>query len=307
MRALVTGGAGFVGSHLCEALILRGYEVWAVDDLTSGRKENLASGVTFIERDVAYHDLDDLGPVDLVAHLACPASPADYLARPLETLRTCADGTRHAAELALLHDARFLMTSTSEVYGDPAVHPQPEGYWGNVNPTGERAVYDEGKRYAEALVMAMYRKHGLRLRLARLFNSYGPRLRSGDGRVVSNFIVAALRGAPLTVYGDGAQTRSLCFVDDTVAGLVALALSENVGPVNIGNPDERRVIDLARLIIELVGSKSVLEYRRLPSDDPARRCPDIGLARRQLGWEPQVSVEDGLLRTISWFRAFGLY
>jgi dTDP-glucose 4,6-dehydratase len=307
MRVVVTGGAGFLGSHLCEALIDRGDSVVCVDDLSSGRLTNLEP----LEREASFEliigdvseKLDVKGHVDAVMHLASAASPPDYLARPIETLVTGSEGTRHALELAERNGARFVLASTSEVYGDPAVHPQVESYCGNVNPIGPRSVYDEAKRFSEALTMAWHTSRGLDIGIVRIFNTYGPRLRPGDGRVVSNFIVQALGSAPVTVYGDGSQTRSLCFVEDEIRGLVALLDSDVVGPVNIGNPHEVTVLELADRVLALTGSTSVVEHRPLPADDPVRRCPDISAARRELGWEPRVELDDGLLRTIRAFEA----
>ena len=306
-RVVVTGGAGFLGSHICERLLARGDQVVCVDDFSSGRRSNVEAlggrpEFTLIEADVAVA-LPVPGPVDQVLHLASAASPVDYLERPLETLAVGSEGTRHCLELAAAHRARFLLASTSEVYGDPALHPQPEHYWGNVNPIGPRSVYDEAKRFAEALTMAWHRLGRVHVGIARIFNTYGPRLRPGDGRVVSNFIAQALTGRELTVYGDGRQTRSLCYVDDEVTGLLALLDSDLVGPVNVGNPDEHTVLDLAQKIVQLCGSLSPVVHRPLPADDPTRRCPDISQARQELGWEPRVSLEDGLTRTIEWMRA----
>jgi dTDP-glucose 4,6-dehydratase len=304
-RIVVTGGAGFLGSHLCEALIARGDEVVCVDDLSSGRLENLAALEAVNAFEVIIEDvsskLEVKGDVDAVMHLASAASPPDYLARPIETLLVGSVGTRNALELAAANNARFILASTSEVYGDPAVHPQVESYWGNVNPVGPRSVYDEAKRFAEAISMAWHTTHGLNIGIVRIFNTYGPRLRPGDGRVVSNFIVQALRSRPLTIYGDGSQTRSLCYVEDEIKGLIALLDSDVTGPVNIGNPHEVTVLGLAEKILELTGSDSPMEYFPLPTDDPVKRCPDIAQARRELGWEPLISLDDGLTRTI---RAF---
>ena len=304
---VVTGGAGFLGSHLCEALVARGDRVVAVDDLSTGVTDNVASlvgnpGFELVTADVSEGIAVD-GPVDAVMHFASPASPPDYLARPLETLAVGSEGTRHALGLAAAHGARFVLASTSEVYGDPTVHPQPETYWGNVNPVGPRSVYDEAKRFAEALTMAWHRARGVDVGILRIFNTYGPRLRPGDGRVVSNFLVQAIEGRPLTVYGDGSQTRSLCFVDDEVAGILALLDSGLTGPVNIGNPAELTVLELAHAILALTGSSSPLAYEPLPTDDPTRRRPDISLARRELGWEPVVPLEEGLRRTAEFFTA----
>ena len=303
-RIAVLGGSGFLGSHLCDFLLARGDEVVCVDNFSTGRRANVAHlddhpAFTLVEADISKAIPID-GPVTGVFDLASPASPPDYLALPLETLAVGSEGTRHGLELAGRHDARFLMASTSEVYGDPDVHPQAESYWGNVNPVGPRSVYDEAKRFSEALTMAHHRTLGTDVAIARIFNTYGPRLRPDDGRVVSNFLLQAMRGAPLTVYGDGSQTRSLCYVEDEVRGLVALFDSELVGPVNIGNPDEYTVVQLARTIIDLLGSSSVIEYSPLPTDDPTRRRPDITLARAELGWEPTTTLEDGLARTASY-------
>jgi len=306
-RVVVTGGAGFLGSHVCEALVTRGDRVVAVDDLSSGVLENMdglqqAPEFEFVHADVS-REIPVTGPVDAVMHLASPASPPDYLRRPLETLAVGSEGTRRALTLAADHGARFLLASTSEVYGDPLVHPQEETYWGNVNPVGPRSVYDESKRFAESLTMAWHRTRGADVGIVRIFNTYGPRLRPGDGRVVSNFLVQAIERRPLTVYGDGSQTRSLCFVDDEVAGILALLDSGLTGPVNIGNPDEYTVLDLAHAVLELTGSSSTITFEALPVDDPSRRRPDISLARRELGWEPTVPLEEGLRRTAEFFVA----
>jgi nucleoside-diphosphate-sugar epimerase len=306
-RVVVAGGAGFLGSHLCERLLERGDSVVCLDDLSTGSKENVAHllelerfrlVVTNVSEKV---DLGDDQRVDAVCHLASPASPPAYLARPFDTLAVGSEGTRRLAELARAHDARFLMASTSEIYGDPEVHPQVESYRGNVDPTGPRSVYDEAKRFAESLTMAMHRTHGVNVGIVRIFNTYGPRLSPGDGRVVSNFIVQALRGEPLTVYGDGSQTRSLCYVDDEIAGLVALLDSSLTGPVNIGNPDERTMLELAHFVLEATGSSSGIAFEPLPQDDPTRRCPDITLARTELGWEPTTGLAEGIERTIEYF------
>jgi len=300
-RLVVLGGAGFLGSHLCDHLLARGDEVVCVDDFSTGRRDNLAHlasrpRCSLVEADVSEGIPVD-GAVDGVFHLASPASPPDYLARPLQTLAAGSEGTRHGLELAAACGARFLLASTSEVYGDPTVHPQVESYWGNVNPVGPRSVYDEAKRFAEALTMAHARTLGTDVAVARIFNTYGPRLRPDDGRVVSNFVVQALRGDDLTIYGDGSQTRSLCYVADEVAGLVALFDSDLTGPVNIGNPDEYTVSELARTIIEVTGSSSGVVHRPLPVDDPTRRRPDITLARNALGWEPTTPLAEGLALT----------
>jgi dTDP-glucose 4,6-dehydratase len=306
-RVVVTGGAGFVGSHLCEALLERGDEVVCVDDLSSGRTENLheaerSSGFELVVADVS-EGLAIAGRVDAVAHLASPASPPEYLQRPLQTLAVGSRGTEAALDLAAEHGARFLLASTSEVYGDPLVHPQPESYWGNVNPIGPRSVYDEAKRFAEALTMAYRRARDVNTGIVRIFNTYGPRLRASDGRVVSNFVTQALTGAPLTVYGDGSQTRSFCYVDDLVRGLVFMLDSDTSGPVNLGNPVEHTMVALAELILEMTGSRSEVVRRPLPVDDPVRRRPDISIAQAALGWEPTTNLPEGLGSTIEWFRS----
>ena len=307
--AVVAGGAGFLGSHLCDHLVERGDTVICLDDLSTGSRANVAHLlghdrfsliVTNVSEKVEI-ELPDGVKVDAVCNLASPASPPAYLARPFDTLAVGSEGTRRLLELARAHEARFLMASTSEVYGDPEVHPQVESYRGNVDPTGPRSVYDEAKRFSESLTMAMHRTHGVNVGIVRIFNTYGPRLAAGDGRVVSNFIVQALRGDPLTVYGDGSQTRSLCYVEDEIRGLVALLDSSLVGPVNIGNPDERTMLELARFVLEVTGSASEIVFEALPTDDPTRRCPDITLARRELGWEPTISLREGLERTIDYF------
>jgi dTDP-glucose 4,6-dehydratase len=306
-RVVVAGGAGFLGSHLCDSLIDRGDTVVCLDDLSTGSRDNVAHlldhdrfrlVVTNVSEVV---DLDDRESIDAVCNLASPASPPAYLARPFDTLAVGSEGTRRLLELAREHDARFLMASTSEVYGDPEVHPQVESYRGNVDPTGPRSVYDEAKRFSESLTMAMHRMYGVNVGIVRIFNTYGPRLSPGDGRVVSNFIVQALSGKPLTVYGDGSQTRSLCYVADEVRGLLALLDSDLTGPVNIGNPDERSMLDLARFVLDVTGSTSDIVFEPLPTDDPTRRCPDITLARKALCWEPQVGLREGIEATIGWF------
>ena len=305
-RVVVAGGAGFLGSHLCETLLARGDAVVCLDDLSTGSRDNVAhllgsSRFSLVVGDVS--EKVEIGPgdkVDAVCNLASPASPPAYLEHPLETLAVGSEGTRRLLELAYLHDARFLMASTSEIYGDPLVHPQVESYRGNVDPTGPRSVYDEAKRFAESITMAMHRFHGVDVAIARIFNTYGPRLTPGDGRVVSNFISQALRGEPLTVYGDGSQTRSLCYVDDEIAGLLALLDSSLTGPVNIGNPDERSVLELAHIVIELSGSDSPITFDPLPTDDPTRRCPDITLATSALGWSPKIGLHEGITRTMEY-------
>jgi dTDP-glucose 4,6-dehydratase len=303
-RALVTGGAGFLGSHVCERLLREGWEVTCLDSLLTGRQDNLAdfAGVErfrFQAYDVTEH-LDVDGDIDAVLHMASPASPPDYLRWPIETLRVGALGTLRALDLALRKEATFFLASTSEAYGDPLVHPQPESYWGNVNPVGPRSVYDEAKRYAEAATMAYYRAHGLSVRIARIFNTYGPRMRRDDGRAVPTFIQQALGGEPLTVHGDGTQTRSLCYVDDLVEGLYRLLASDLTGPVNVGNPSEVTVHELASLIRDITGSTSEIVHVDRPVDDPELRCPDISLAMTSLDWRPAVSLAEGLPRTIEW-------
>ncbi|MFB4197503.1 NAD-dependent epimerase/dehydratase family protein [Streptomyces carpaticus] len=306
-HAVVTGGAGFVGSHLCAELLDRGTEVTCVDDLCTAHPDHVRvltgrPGCTLLRADVT-EPFSVAQPVDLVLHFASPASPADYLRLPLHTLETGSLGTRNALALAREHGARFILASTSEVYGDPLEHPQSERYWGNVNPVGPRSVYDEAKRFAEALTVAEAEVHGTDAGIVRLFNTYGPRMRGHDGRAVPTFIRQALAGEPLTVTGDGRQTRSLTYVADTVAGVLAMAGSDLRGPVNIGNPDEITMLDLARLVIRLAGSSSGVRLIDRPTDDPMVRCPDITLARGKLQWEPRVTAPDGLARTIAWFRA----
>ena len=300
----MTGGAGFVGSWLCERLLADGAEVVCVDSYVTGSPEKVAHlrghpAFELVEADVS-DGVADLGRFDLVAHLACPASPVHYLRLPLETLRVASAGTVNCLDVARRDGARLLLASTSEVYGDPLEHPQPEEYWGNVNPIGPRSVYDEGKRFAEATVAAYRREHGVDTAIARIFNTYGPRMSLDDGRVVPAFTRQALEDEPLTVAGDGAQTRSLCWVEDTVDGLVRLLTSHEPGPVNIGNDDETTMLELARRIIELTGSRSTITHIPLPQDDPKVRRPDIGRARRTLGWSPQTSAEEGLKRTVRW-------
>jgi dTDP-glucose 4,6-dehydratase len=306
MRTVVTGAAGFLGSHLCDYLIERDHTVVGLDNFITGSMKNIehltdTGKFVIIKHDVTeYIDID--GPVDAVLHFASPASPVDYLELPIHTLKVGALGTHKALGLAKYKKARFLLASTSEVYGDPAVHPQREDYWGNVNPIGPRGVYDEAKRFAEALSFAYHRTHGVDTKIARIFNTYGPRMRSGDGRVVPNFITQALTGMPLTVYGDGTQTRSFCYVGDLVEGIFRLLMSDVNDPVNIGNPNEMNIIDFARKVIELTGSKSEMVFEELPEDDPKIRQPDIGRAKRLLGWEPKVSLEDGLREAIEFFK-----
>ena len=303
---VVAGGAGFLGSHLCDALIARGDSVVCLDDLSTGTRDNVAhlmdtEGFSLVVTDVSEKvELGSGDKVDAVCNLASPASPPAYLERPLQTLAVGSEGTRRLLELARTHEARFLMASTSEVYGDPEVHPQVESYRGNVDPTGPRSVYDEAKRFSESLTMAVHRTYGVDVGIARIFNTYGPRLAPGDGRVLSNFISQALRGEPLTVYGDGSQTRSLCYVADEIAGLIALLDSSLTGPVNIGSPDERTVLELAHLVLELSASDSPITFEPLPTDDPTRRCPDITLATGELGWRPTIGLRDGITRTIAY-------
>jgi dTDP-glucose 4,6-dehydratase len=304
-RAVITGGAGFLGSHLCGELLNGGYEVICVDNLQTGARSNIAqfanrNRFNFICADVT-QDLAVPGPVDLVLHLASAASPADYLRLPIQTLTVGSHGTRNALELARRKNSRFVLASTSEVYGDPKEHPQQESYWGNVNPVGPRSVYDEAKRYAEALTTAYRNTHRVNTGIVRIFNSYGPRLRPDDGRAIPTFVRQALLGDAIPVTGDGGQTRSICYVDDTIRGIIALAASAHPGPVNIGSPDEISMRALAGLIRDLSGSRSPIEFTERPVDDPAVRCPDITLARTVLGWEPLISMEDGLRRTIRWF------
>jgi dTDP-glucose 4,6-dehydratase len=306
LRVLVAGAAGFIGSHLCDALIGRGCEVVGVDSLLTGSRSNLRHlesepRFRFLEHDIV-DPLSLDGPVDAIFNLASPASPADYMAHPIETLRTGAEGSRNLLELARTKGACYLLASTSEVYGDPLEHPQRETYWGNVNPVGPRSCYDESKRFAEALTMAYRRQHGLCTHIARIFNTYGPRMQHDDGRIVPNFIVQALRNEPLTVYGDGSQTRSFCYVEDLVEGLILLRESKEHMPVNLGNPHEMTVLEFARLIRELTGSRSEIVFLPLPEDDPKQRRPDVARARAVLGWAPRTPLEEGLRRTIEAFR-----
>ena len=310
MRILITGGAGFIGSHLCDRLLADGHEVIAMDNLSTGNVDNIAhlaghERFHFIKYDVTEYIFVE-GPLDVVFHLASLPSPVDYLNYPIQTLKVGALGTHKTLGLALQKGARFLLASTSEVYGDPLVHPQSEEYWGNVNPIGPRGVYDESKRFAEALTMAYHRYHGVDTRIVRIFNTYGPRMRMDDGRVVPNFICQALRDEPITVYDDGSRTRSFCYVSDMVAGLVCLLESGETTPVNMGNPDEMTVLEFAHQVLELTGSNSPIQFitptDARTADDPKVRCPDISKARRVLGWEPQVGLEEGLRHTIEYFR-----
>jgi dTDP-glucose 4,6-dehydratase len=305
-RVLITGAAGFLGSHLSERFLAEGYEVVGMDNLVTGSEANLEPlaahpGFSLIRHDISRPVVID-GPLEGVLHFASPASPVDYLEMPIPTLKVGSLGTHHTLGIALSKGARYLLASTSEVYGDPLVHPQPETYWGNVNPIGVRGVYDEAKRFAEAMTMAYHRYHGLDTRIVRIFNTFGPRMRPADGRVVSNFIVQALRGEPLTVYGDGSQTRSFCYVDDEVEGIWRLYHSARTEPTNVGNPDEFTVVELARAVLDETGSSATLEYRPLPEDDPKVRRPDIAVARDVLGWEPRIPLREGLRRTIPYFR-----
>jgi dTDP-glucose 4,6-dehydratase len=307
MRVVVTGGGGFLGSYLCEALLRRGDAVACLDNFSTGRPGNIAHlrefpAFEFIHADVSVA-VDVRGPIDAVAHLASPASPPDYLRLPLQTLAVGSRGTENALELARRNNARFLLASTSEVYGDPLVHPQDEEYWGNVNPVGPRSVYDEAKRYAEAVSLAYQRSLGVDVGIIRIFNTYGPRMRLHDGRVVTSFIAQALSGEALTIYGDGKQTRSFCYVSDLIRGLIAMLDSCETGPFNLGNPEEWTVSDLAQLVLEITGSDSEIQYHPLPTDDPVRRRPVITRAYAHLGWSPEVPVADGVRRTVEWFRS----
>ncbi|NOY45018.1 MAG: SDR family oxidoreductase [Deltaproteobacteria bacterium] len=303
-RVLVTGGAGFLGSHLCEALLARGKEVLCLDNYFTGRKQNIAHLTAHPGFELLRHDITHplFVEVDQIYNLACPASPVHYQYNPVKTIKTSILGAIHTLGLAKRVKARILQASTSEVYGNPTVHPQPESYWGNVNPIGVRSCYDEGKRAAECLFMDYHRQNGVDVRIARIFNTYGPRMLPDDGRVVSNFVVQALRGQPLTVYGDGSQTRSFCYVDDLVDGLIRLMEQDGlVGPVNLGNPEEFTILELAELVREMTGSRAEIRFLPLPADDPVQRRPDIALARERLGWEPKVPLREGLRRTIDYF------
>lgn len=304
-RALVTGGAGFVGSHLCEALLAEGYSVVAVDNLLTGRMSNIEhlrreGNFEFLQIDI--NRQFDCGAVNYVFHFASPASPVDYMVHGIDTLKVGSLGTMHALEIAQKHHAKYLFASTSECYGDALEHPQKETYWGNVNSLGPRSVYDEGKRFSEALTMAYYRYHGVDTRMVRIFNTYGPRMQLNDGRVIPNFMKQALRGEDLTVYGDGKQTRSFCYVSDEIEGILRLAKSEEHFPVNIGNPNEFTILECAQRVIATTGSKSQIRYDKLPQDDPKQRCPDITKARTLLGWEPKISLDLGLRMSLEYFR-----
>jgi dTDP-glucose 4,6-dehydratase len=307
-RTLITGGAGFLGSHLCDRFIEEGHEVICMDNLVTGNTENIEhlfelgqDRFRFVEYDVTDY-IHVNGDLDYVLHFASPAAPDDYLRLPIQTLKVGALGTHKALGLAKAKDARFLLASTSEVYGDPLVHPQPEDYWGNVNPIGQRGVYDEAKRFAEALAMAYHRYHGVETRIVRIFNTYGPRMRTDDGRALPTFMSQALRGDPLTVYGDGSQTRAFCYVDDLVEGIYRLLMSDETEPVNIGNPDEITIKEFAEEIIEITGTGSSITYEELPTDDPQVRQPDISRAKEILGWEPEVDRREGLSRTLDYFK-----
>ena len=307
MRVLITGVAGFLGSHLAERFLLEGYEVVGLDNFITGSRSNADilesySGFTLIEHDISESILLD-GDLDGVLHFASPASPVDYLNLPIQTLKVGSLGTHNSLGIALAKGARFLLASTSEVYGDPKIHPQPETYWGNVNPVGVRGVYDEAKRFAEAMTMAYHRYHGVDTRIVRIFNTYGPRMRPNDGRVISNFIIQALKGDPLTIYGDGSQTRSFCYVDDEVDGIFRLYNSDQTEPTNIGNPKEFTIKELAQLILKEIGSSSVIATLPLPQDDPRVRQPDISIAGEILGWEPEVDLLEGIRRTIPFLKA----
>lgn len=305
MKALVTGGAGFLGSHLCDLLLSKGYEVICVDNLITGNLQNIAhiknDRFSYMKHDVT-KPLFLEEKIDFIFHLASPASPIDYLELPIQTLKVGALGTHNMLGLAKEKKARFLLASTSEVYGDPMVNPQSEEYWGNVNPIGPRGVYDEAKRYAEAITMAYHRYHGIETRIVRIFNTYGPRMRLNDGRVVPNFIGQALRGEDITVYGDGSQTRSFCYVSDEVEGIYRLMMSDYTLPVNIGNPEEHTILEFAEMILKMIGGRSKIVFKELPVDDPKQRRPDITKARRLLKWEPHVSLEEGLKETIKYFK-----
>jgi dTDP-glucose 4,6-dehydratase len=306
MRVLVTGAAGFLGSHLADRLLADGHSVLGVDNFATGDSENLAHlaqepGFEFEQKDICWPF--DPGPVDYVFNLASPASPPEYLRLGIETLRVGSAGTENTLEIAAKYDAGYLHASTSECYGDPLVHPQTEDYWGNVNPVGPRSVYDESKRYAEALVMAYHRYRGVNTHLVRIFNTYGPRLHPSDGRVISNFIMQALRGEPLTIYGDGNQTRSFCYVDDLIEGILRLSRFSEHLPVNIGNPDEFTILECAQAVLAATSSPSELRFEPLPQDDPARRRPDITKARTLLGWEPKITLQEGLAKSLPFFKS----
>ncbi len=316
MKVLITGGAGFLGSHLCEFLLSRNHEIVCMDNFITGSRDNIATFLTnpnfkLIEHDVTkFIEMDEQEPLDWVLHFASPASPVDYLRYPIQTLKVGSLGTHNALGLALAKDAKFLLASTSEVYGDPSCNPQPEEYWGNVNPIGPRGVYDEAKRFAEAITMAYHRYHNLNTRIVRIFNTYGVRMRANDGRAVPNFIIQALKEKPLTIYGDGSQTRSFCYVDDLVQGIWRLMNAEIHEPVNIGNPQELTILEIAKLILKItqdrqstIDNQQPITHHPLPLNDPKVRRPDISLARDKLGWEPKVKLEDGLKKTIQYFKS----
>ena len=306
MRILVTGGAGFLGSHLCDRLLAEGHDVIAMDNLITGSTDNIAHLSGNRRFQYIHHDVTNYiylkGPLDAILHFASPASPIDYLELPIQTLKVGSLGTHNALGLALAKEARLLLASTSEVYGDPMVHPQQESYWGNVNPIGPRGVYDEAKRFAEAMTMAYHRSHGIDTRIVRIFNTYGPRMRLRDGRVVPNFVGQALRSEPLTVYGEGKQTRSFCYVSDLIDGIYRLLMSDETEPVNIGNPAELTIFDFAQVINELTSNPAGIRFEPLPVDDPKQRQPDISKARRVLGWEPKIDLRTGMAQTVAWFR-----
>ena len=303
---LITGVAGFIGSHLAECFLNEGYRVLGVDNFLTGSKENILPFLKNKNFDLIEHNisqsLEISEPVDFILHFASPASPADYLLLPIQTLKVGSLGTHNTLGLAKAKRATFLLASTSEVYGDPLVHPQTEDYWGNVNPLGPRGVYDEAKRFAEAITMAYHRVHRIDTKIVRIFNTYGPRMRLNDGRAIPNFIAQALEGKPITVFGTGTQTRSFCYIDDLVNGIRKLLFSQLPGPVNLGNPVEMTLLQLAEKIIELTGSKSQIVFEPLPQDDPQQRCPNIGLAKKELGWSPKVVLEEGLRKTIAYFK-----
>jgi dTDP-glucose 4,6-dehydratase len=306
MRILITGGAGFIGSHLCDFLLEKGHDVVCMDNLITGNLHNIThlrknKKFKYVKHDVTKY-IRINGKLDYVLHFASPASPIDYLEFPIQTLKVGALGTHNALGMAKDKKAKFLLASTSEVYGDPLVHPQPESYWGNVNPIGPRGVYDEAKRFAEAITMAYHRSHKLDTRIVRIFNTYGPRMKADDGRVVPTFIVQALKNKPITIFGDGMQTRSFCYVSDLIKGIHNLMISEVAEPVNLGNPEEYTILDFAKKIIKLTNSKSRIVFKELPVDDPKQRKPDISKAKKLLDWEPKVSVDEGLKETIEWFR-----
>lgn len=305
-KVLITGGAGFIGSHLCDLLIKKGYEVVCMDNLITANLDNVSHlmdnpNFKFIQQDVTkYIDLD--GSIDYILHFASPASPIDYQKFPIQTLKVGSLGTHNALGLAKAKGAKFMLASTSEVYGNPLVNPQPESYWGNVNPIGPRGVYDESKRFAEAITLAYHRTHKIDTKIARIFNCFGPRMRKDDGRAIPNFITQALKGEPLTIYGDGSQTRSFCYIDDLIDGIYKLMLSNINEPINIGSPDEITILELAKKIVQLTRSKSEIAFKPLPTDDPKVRRPDISKAKKELNWQPEVSLEEGLEKTISWFQ-----